>query len=253
MATLKIDASDLLGKLHVAAIDKVNKEHRSLIGKLNKLRKGRFGTASIQNSAFDNKTGKLNFPPGKGDAEIVVTSTGVNAWNEAVDMMKTYMKWWAGIDDFDIKKFIDKNAVHGRGEVGAVKGKEDKGLTTQWVIPYELTATEKGTQEIKDFAAGTKTDTKSSSSSSDSDIIDANESVERKISTSKVKVWESHPFEILFNKENENMINEEKTEKFVKEIVNQKNADAQQTLESILKEKIEKRIKEVLADEKSKK
>ena len=251
MATLKIDASDLLGKLHVAAIDKVNKEHRSLLGKLNKLRKGRFGTATIQNSAFDDKTGKLNFPPGKGDAEIVVTSTGVNAWNEAVDMMKTYMKWWAGIEDFNLKKFIDANAAHGRGDVGAVKGKDDKNLTTQWVIPYELTSTEKGTQEIKDFARSTETSS-NKSSSDDSDVIDATESVNASTPL-KTMIWESHPFESLFKVQDKEstMIKEAKTEKFVKQVTKQKNVAAQKTLEQIVKEKIQKRVESVLSEQKS--
>lgn len=252
MATLKIDASDLLGKLHVAALDKVNEKYKSALGQLKKLLKGRFGGATIQNTAFDDKSGKLNLPPGNGDAEIVVTSIGVNAWNEAKDMMKTYMQWFAGITDFNLEKFIDANAAHGRGDVGAVKGKEDKGLTTQWVIPYELTATEKGTQEIKDFAAATDTKAQSSSSSDDSEIIDANESIEQDC-PSKVKVWESHPFETLFNKENKTMINESKTNKFVKQVAKQKNVDAQLTLEEIIKEKVEKRVKDVLDEEKAKK
>lgn len=249
MATLKIDASDLLGKLHVAAIDKVNEKYKSALGQLKKLLKGRFGGATIQNTAFDDKTGKLNLPPGNGDAEIVVASTGVNAWKEAKDMMKTYMQWFAGMPDFDLDKWIEGNKST-RDDVGATHDKEGV-VSRQWTIPYQLTATEKGTQEIKDFASAT--DTKTQQSATDSDVIDANESVEA-ASSRKVKAWESeHPFESIFNKqskENSTMVKESKTKKFVKQVAKHKNVAAQRTLEAIMREKVEKRVKDVLAEEK---
>ena len=245
MATLKIDASDLLGKLHVAAVDKVNEKYKSVLGQLKKILKGRFGGATIKNSAFDDKTGKLNLPPGNGDAEIAVASSGMNAWKEAKDMMKTYMQWFAGITDFDLDKWVEDNESK-RDEAGARHDKEGV-LSRQWTIPYQLIATEKGTQEIKDFAAAT--DTKTQSSSSDPDVIDANESIKQKDSH-KVKAWESHPFETLFDKEDTAMIKESKTKKFVRQVAKQKNVDAQRTLEEIIREKVEKRVKDVLSEEK---
>lgn len=253
MAKYKLDVSDVLGKLHIAALEKVNSQFKGVWGALKKLRKGEIGTASIVNTAFHENNKQLDLPPNKA-AQIVVRAAGTNARKAARDMAKVYMQWFAGDEDFDIVKYVEND------ESNAERTTKDKSATilgqgvVEYRMDYQLYATQRAAQDLEDLEQKTNKTASDKASSEDSDVIDANESVESEETPNKVKAWESeHPFKSIFteqNKEDTAMLKESKTKKFVKQVAKQKNVAAQRTLEEIIREKVEKRVKDVLSEEK---
>lgn len=253
MAKLEINTSDLLGKLHRAAMEKVNDEFKGVWNKVKKAFKtkggGIGGDALIENSAFHKDNEQLN-PPPNGNAEIIVKATGTRPMTIAKQIFATYMKWFAGMDEAKANaKFDEYSKKAGKSDSNAHA--EGAGvLKYELTIEYELTTTEKKPEEIEKTEDDSSSD--NDASSEDSDVINANESEEQ--TTEKKNIWESHPFESIFKEqEKATMTTESKTENFVKEVMNKKNVKAQNTLESILKYKIYKRVKETLEENSEKK
>ena len=271
MARLKINGSDLLGKLHLAAIDKVNKEFKSGWGKIKQLLKRRSGRAEnqiIENTAFDDNTGAMNIP--NGPARIRVVTSGTHAKSLARDMMKTYMKWWAGIEDFNVDNYEDEAGL-GTGVSQVKSFKTAIGLAYNLTITYELKTTVKKAKELvsledlikgnvensddgnDDENDGNSSSSKSNASSnSEPEVINLNDSIQIQFHPNKSKAWESeHPFESLFNKNtNINMIKEKKSEKLVNELSKKNYVKAEKMLKSLIREKINARVEDILSQSK---
>lgn len=261
MAKLEIDTADLLGKLHLAALEQVSKNFKGFLKRLRKGNISRTANSFIQNTAFHENSSQLCAPP-NGSAVILIHTTGTKPQSLARDMFATYMKWFGGMDEAKAKaKFDEYNKNAGLGTANAAKDSNKNGLTEFNIeIEYKLISTEKAAVDIEDAKdainngekPSSSNSNKSNSSSSSSDIIGLNDSVIPE-QTNKSKIWESHPFEIIFKEQSTKttMIKEAKTKKFVKQVVKNDNVTAQKTLEQIIKEKIQQRVKDTLSEENS--
>lgn len=284
--TLTIDTSNILGKLHEAACEQARKKFETISGgaPFTALWRRRFTEAIIiiDNTNYDPKTKLFDISKDEGDIIIYVSGRGFlglqaeqRRKKRAKEVAAEYMKWFAGIENFDMTPYCPYGMPISSDEEGYKTNKRVNHEVSKYEIHYKLESSGNITidrekeidDKIKDALKDEKEDnskeeekkeeTKDSSKEKEtkSNNSDKNheeyafESINSKNSSKKENLWESqHPFKILFEKKN--MITEkEKSQKLVKQIVSEDNVGAQKTLESIIKDKIDKRLDKFLKNE----
>lgn len=275
--TLTIDTSNILGKLHEAACEQARKKFETISGgaPFTALWRRRFTEAIIiiDNTNYDPETKLFDLNKDEGDIIIYVSGRGFfglqaeqKRKKRAKEVAAEYMKWFAGIENFDLIDYCPYGIPISSNEKGYKTNKRVKHEVSKYEIHYKLESSGNITidrekeidNKIKDALKDEKEDnskeeekkeeTKSNNSNSNNEEY-AFESIKSKNSSKKENLWESqHPFKILFEKKN--MITEkEKSQKLVKQIVSEDNVGAQKTLESIIKDKIDKRLDKFLKNE----
>ena len=281
---LTIDTSNILGKLHEAACEHARKKFETISG----VGKDKFAAIwrkyltkaiiVIDNTNYDPKTKKFDIDKKSGSIVIYVSGRGIFGLNaeekrkeRAKEVAAEYMKWFAGIENFDMTPYSGPGLPLKMKDEEYKTNREDvKHGVSKFEIQYTLESSGNITvdrekeiddeikkalkdekdnskeEEVKDNSK--EKETKSNNSNSNNEEY-AFESIKSKNSSKKENLWESqHPFKILFEKKN--MITEkEKSQKLVKQIVSEDNVGAQKTLESIIKDKIDKRLDKFLKNE----
>ena len=278
--TLTIDTSNILGKLHEAACEHARKKFETISG----VGKDKFAAIwrkyltkaiiVIDNTNYDPKTKKFDIDKKSGSIVIYVSGRGIFGLNaeekrkeRAKEVAAEYMKWFAGIENFDMTPYSGpglplkindeeyktnrEDVKHGVSKFEIQYTLESSGNITvdrEKEIDDEIKKALKDEKEDNSKEEEKKEETKSNNSNSNNEEY-AFESINSKNSSKKENLWESqHPFKILFEKKN--MITEkEKSQKLVKQIVSEDNVGAQKTLESIIKDKIDKRLDKFLKNE----
>lgn len=120
--TYEYSLNAVVGKLHDAAKANADKKVNSFIAGLKRMRL-EFGDGDVLDNTGIAEDKKGSMYRGPGRYEIRFVRGGHGTMKRFKDYMKEYMKWFAGIDDFDVEDYVDEN---------------DDGAERFYTIPYEF-------------------------------------------------------------------------------------------------------------------
>lgn len=120
--TYEYSLNAVVGKLHDAAKANADKKVNSFIAGLKRMRL-EFGDGDVLDNTGIAEDKKGSMYRGPGRYEIRFVRGGHGTMKRFKDYMKEYMKWFAGIDDFDVEDYVDEN---------------DDGEERFYTIPYEF-------------------------------------------------------------------------------------------------------------------
>lgn len=120
--TYEYSLNAVVGKLHDAAKANADKKANSFIAGLKRMRL-EFGDGDVLDNTGIAEDKKGSMYRGPGRYEIRFVRGGHGTMKRFKDYMKEYMKWFAGIDDFDVEDYVDEN---------------DDGEERFYTIPYEF-------------------------------------------------------------------------------------------------------------------
>ena len=120
--TYEYSLNAVVGKLHDAAKANADKKVNSFIAGLKRMRL-EFGDGDVLDNTGIAEDKKGSMYRGPGRYEIRFVRGGHGTMKRFKDYMKEYMKWFAGIDDFDVEDYVDE---------------DDDGEERFYTIPYEF-------------------------------------------------------------------------------------------------------------------